>query len=164
MGTTGLKAAAYDPDDGNCLAEASIRLPVQTDSDGRREQIPGDVMDCLVSVFASLREQCGARWSEVSGLGLAAQGGSTLIVERDGGQPLTPLYLWNDFRCFEHIAEIQKEHPPEFWRAFSMRDEPGAGLGRIKWLQEKKPSLFEKQNRYDAQRRGCARRRFNLCR
>lgn len=148
LGTTGLKAAAYDPDDGNCLAEASVRLPVQTDSDGRREQIPGDIMDCLVSVFASLREQCGARWSEVSGLGLAAQGGSTLIVERDGGQPLTPLYLWNDFRCFEHIAQIQKEHPPEFWRAFSMRDEPGAGLGRIKWLQEKDPALFGKQNRY----------------
>ena len=147
MGTTGLKAAAYDPDDGSCLAEASVRLPVQTDSDGRREQIPGDLMDCLVSVFTSLREQCGQRWSEVAGIGLAAQGGSTLIVERDSGQPLTPMYLWNDFRCFEHIAEIQKEHPPEFWRSFSMRDEPGAGLGRIKWLQEKDPSLFKKQNR-----------------
>jgi sugar (pentulose or hexulose) kinase len=148
LGTTGLKAAAYDPDDGSCLAKASVRLPVQTDSEGRREQIPDDVMDCLVSVFASLREQTGARWAEVSGLGLAAQGGSTLIVERDSGQPLSPMYLWNDFRCFEHIARIQKEQPPEFWRSFSMRDEPGAGLGRILWLQEKDPSLFDKQNRY----------------
>ena len=40
LGTTGLKAAAYDPDDGNCLAEASVRLPVQTDSDGRRDLGP----------------------------------------------------------------------------------------------------------------------------
>lgn len=148
LGTTGLKAAAYDPEDGRCLAEASVRLPVQADSDGRREQIPLEVLDCLESVLASLREQTGPRWSEVAGLGLAAQGGSTLIVERESGRPLSPLYLWNDFRCFEHIARIQKEHPPEFWRSFSQRDEPGAGLGRIQWLQETTPSLFKKENRY----------------
>ncbi len=148
LGTTGLKAAAYDPDGGRCLAEAYVRLPVQTDSDGRREQIPDDVLDSLESVFASLREQTGERWAEVSGVGLAAQGGSTLIVERDGGRPLSPMYLWNDFRCFPQVAQLQKEHPPEFWRSFSLRDEPGAGLGRIQWLREKDPSLFEKQNRY----------------
>ncbi len=148
LGTTGLKAAAYDPADGNCLAEASVRLPVQTDSEGRREQIPGDVLDSLESVFSSLREQTGPRWAEVSGLGLAAQGGSTLIVERDTGRPLSPMYLWNDFRCFSFVTQLQDEFPPEFWRSFSKRDEPGVGLGRIQWLQKKDPSLFEKQNRY----------------
>jgi sugar (pentulose or hexulose) kinase len=145
LGTTGLKAAAYDPDGGNCLAEASVRLPVETDCDGRREQTPDDVLASLDSVFASLREQTGQRWAEVSGLGLAAQGGSTLVVERDSGRPLSPMYLWNDFRCIPHVAQLQKEHPPEFWRSFSMRDEPGVGLGRIQWLREKDPSLFEKR-------------------
>ena len=146
IGTTGLKAGAYDTDDGNCLAEASERLSVQTDPSGRREQLPSDVLDSLESVLTSLSEQCGDRWSEVEGFGVAAQGGSMLIVDRESGRPLSPMYLWNDFRCFEHIAEIEKKHSPEFWRSFSMRDEPGAGLGRIKWLQEKDPSLFNKQN------------------
>ena len=148
LGTTGLKAAAYDPDDGSCLAQASVRLPVQTDSDGRREQEPDAVLASLESVFASLREQTGSRWADVSGIGLAAQGGSTLIVERDSGRPLSPMVLWNDFRCFPYVAQLQKENPPEFWRSFSMRDEPGVGLGRIQWLREQDPSLFGKQNLY----------------
>lgn len=147
LGTTGLKAAVYDPS-GKCIAQSSARLPLQTGADGRREQDPEAVISSLESVFAALREKTGPRWTEVSGIGLAAQGGSTLIAESGSGRCLSPMYLWNDFRCFSFFARLKEQYPPEFWRSFSKRDEPGVGLGRIQWLREQSPDLFAKKNLY----------------
>jgi gluconokinase len=149
LGTTSLKAGAYDPLSGRCLAEASARLQVQTDGTGRREQEPMSILASLESVLARLRKRTGrSRWASVSGLGLAAQGGSTLIAVRESGRPLTPMYLWNDLRCFPWFARIRDSRPPRFWRSFSLRNEPGMGLGRIAWLREREPHLFDSDGIY----------------
>ena len=147
LGTTGLKAAVYDLS-GKCLALSSARLPLQTGADGRREQDPEAVLSSLESVFTALREKTGSRWAEVSGIGLAAQGGSTLMVERDSGRCLSPMYLWNDFRCLPFFVRLKEQYPPEFWRSFSLRDDPGVGLARIQWMREQNPDLFAKGNLY----------------
>ena len=147
LGTTGLKAGAYDPDSGRCLAEASVRLWVQTDATGRREQEPTSVLESLATVITRLRKRVSRRrWATVWGLSLAAQGGSTLIATRESGCPLTPIYLWNDLRCFAWFARIRDSRPPSFWRSFSLRDEPGMGLGRMAWLREREPHLFNSGN------------------
>jgi xylulokinase len=148
LGTTGLKAAVYDPESGKCFAQASARLPLETASDGRREQNSDEIISLLERVFATLRKKTGTLWADVKGVGLASQGGSTLIVERKTGRPLSPMYLWNDFRCFPFFARLKQQHPVEFWRSFSKRDEPGFGLGRIQWLREKNPELLTEQNMY----------------
>jgi sugar (pentulose or hexulose) kinase len=149
LGTTGLKAAIYDPASGHCLAEAACRLPIQTDGEeGRREQSPEDLLAALTTVLAELREKTGPGWRAVSGIGLATQGGSTLIVNRSSGQPQTPIYLWNDFRCFDHYVRVRNQRPTSFWSSFSMRDDPGVGLGRVLWLKERRPELFGAQYLY----------------
>ncbi len=149
LGTTGLKAAAYEPDSGRCLAEAACRLPIQTEGEeGTREQNPDMLLGALAAVCAELRQKTGARWARVAGLGLAAQGGSTLIVQRGDGRPLTPIYLWNDYRCFAHYLRVRGQQPAAFWSAFSLRDDPGVGLGRVLWLRERQPDLFGAQNLY----------------
>ena len=85
VGTTVLKAAAFDARSGAPLASANRRLTVRTASGGVREQSVVSLDRALTSVLRDLHGQLGSAWRCVSGIGLAAQGGSTIIADRRTG-------------------------------------------------------------------------------
>jgi sugar (pentulose or hexulose) kinase len=143
IGSTSLKAAAFDARRGWLLAQAEHRLPLDVDETGRREQDPAALIRALSATTTSLRRQVGDRWRRVRGIGLATQGGSTILVNRKTGTPATPMILWNDTRAFGHFHKIAAQFPPRWWRAFSLRDEPGMGLARALWMREQWPRLFK---------------------
>ncbi len=143
IGSTALKAAAFDARRGRLLAQTEQRLPLEVDETGRREQDPAALIQALCAAAGSLRHQVANRWNSVQGIGLAAQGGSTILVNRQTGAPATPMFLWNDTRAFGHLHKIAAKLPPRWWRAFSLRDEPGMGLARARWLREQWPKLFK---------------------
>ncbi len=147
-GTTVLKAAAFDGITGLLLASAARRLDVSVGRDGRREQGARDLIRALGSVIGSLRRGLGSRRKGIAGIGLAAQGGSMLIADRRSGRALTPLVLWNDARAFAHLPRLTARRPPAWWRAFSLRDEPGMGLARLLWLKGTRPELIHGRNIY----------------
>lgn len=142
IGSSALKAAAYELRRARLIAHVSVALPLRTDATGRREQAADDLLGALTAALAELRRRCGRRWSSLQGIGLAAQGGSTLVVDRTSGRPRSPLILWNDTRAFGHFHQLAAEFPPRWWRAFSLRDEPAMGLARACWLRERAPRLF----------------------
>lgn len=143
IGSTSLKAAAFDARRGRLLAQNEQRLALEVDETGKREQDPAALIRALGAAAGSLRHQVADRWNNVRGIGLAAQGGSTILVNRKTGAPATPMFLWNDTRAFGHFHKIAAQFPPRWWRAFSLRDEPGMGLARAQWMREKWPRLFK---------------------
>jgi xylulokinase len=148
IGTTILKAAVFDPQSGKLVAHASRKLAVDVDSSGKREQVPGDILRALETTLSKIRREIGSDWNRISGIGLATQGGSTFISDRDSGEALTPMALWNDTRAFSHYHTIAASKPARYWRSFSLRDEPGMGLARIEWLKERTPDLLNEKNLY----------------
>ena len=143
IGSTSLKAAAFDARRGRLLAQTAQRLVLVLDETGKREQDPAALIQALCAAAGSLRHQVADRWNNVKGIGLAAQGGSTILVNRQTGAPATPMFLWNDTRAFGHFHKIAAKLPPRWWRAFSLRDEPGMSLARAQWLREQSPRLFK---------------------
>lgn len=148
VGTTVLKAGLFDPADGKCLAFQTCRLPLLKGDPEAREQDPKVLLRLLDQTLSHLKKQVGSVWAEVCGIGLATQGGSTLIVDRATGAPKTPLILWNDPRAFDEFRRIRESHPPEYWCSFSLRDEPGMGLARLAGLRKTSPELFTEGNLY----------------
>lgn len=148
LGTTVLKAIAVAAEDGALLAQASQRLPLTVLPDGTREQVPAAVDAALTQVLGALRAALGARWQAVTGVGLSAQGGSTIIVDRETGEPHTEMILWNDARAFPDLRQLMEEHDADYWRDFSLRDEPGVGLARLRWLRRTNPALLNERNLY----------------
>jgi sugar (pentulose or hexulose) kinase len=142
IGSTSLKAAVFESRRGRLLAQAGTRLVLATDASGKREQNPSAILGALRRVAGELRRQVGRRWVGIRGIGLAAQGGSSILVDRASGVPVTALFLWNDTRAMTHFHALAATHPANWWRAFSMRDEPGMGLARAQWLRESRPDLF----------------------
>ena len=82
VGTTLLKAAVLDAKSGAVVASASVALAVRSESDGTREQDPGALDRALRRTIGSLRRQLGGSWRRITAAGLAAQGGSALLVDR----------------------------------------------------------------------------------
>ena len=117
-------------------------------ADGRREQSAGGLSRALRDVLSELCRELGPSWARIGGIGLAAQGGSMAIVDRETGRPRTPLVLWNDARAFRHLGRVTAGRPPAWWRAFSLRDEPGMGLARLEWVRETRPELLVPGNLY----------------
>lgn len=148
IGTTVLKVAVYNRRTGRLVSGCSRPIETTLTPDGGREQNPQFLSALLMNAMAQVREASGRNWRAISGIGLASQGGSTLIVRRQTGEPLTPLVLWNDPRAFPQLHKICSGHKPAFWRSFSLRDEPGMGLARIEWLRERDPDLLDDSNLY----------------
>jgi sugar (pentulose or hexulose) kinase len=143
IGTTVLKAAAFDRESGVLRASASRRLPVDDAADGKREQSLAEVDRALDEVMAELRAALGAGWGSVAGVGLAAQGGSTIIAERGTGRARTPMVLWNDSRAYPYLERLIAAHPPRFWQSYSLSEMPGFGLARLLQMREAAPEWLQ---------------------
>jgi len=148
VGTTALKVAAFESVSGRVLGQAVRTLPVRVETDGTREQDAAAIDRALGLSFRSVARQCGRAWARVAGIGLAAQGGSTLIAERQTGKPLMPLMLWNDSRSAAQQRQIADLKSTAYWRRLSWRDVPGAGLGKMRWLAQSRPKLFRDDTIY----------------
>ncbi|MCF6284221.1 MAG: hypothetical protein L3K26_03415, partial [Candidatus Hydrogenedentes bacterium] len=147
LGTTALKVAAFDPKTGKMLHGVEKRLPLGLDSDGWREQSPAAVVRALRSAIGQLGKTLGGL-KKVTGMALAAQGGSTIIADRETGDAHAPMILWNDARAFSQFQELAASKPARYWRTRTLRDEPGMGLARIAWLREHAPELLDDCNLY----------------
>ena len=148
LGTTVLKAGAIDRRTGRVLAVAEQRLPVRAVADGTREQKLPDLNRGFDAVLARLRRQLGQRWQAVAGIGLAAQGGSFAICNRQTGAALTPLRLWSDQRPGRLVPQVAALRPVAYWQELALNTGPGWGLARMLWLREQNPQLFAGENIY----------------
>jgi sugar (pentulose or hexulose) kinase len=142
LGTTVLKVAVFDARTGVALGSATRRLPVALTPDGGREQTLGDVDHAVDRAIRGLRIAMGGAWRGVEGIGLAAQGGSTIVAEAGSGRALTPMVLWNDGRAYPKLGAIAARKTASFWRKVALRDGPGMGLARVEWLREREPDLL----------------------
>ena len=146
LGTTVLKACVFDARTGAMLGQAARRLKVRSSPDGGREQNLGAISRAFRDVVRELRDQLGSAWHNVAGIGLAAQGGSSIIADRATGKAHTPMILWNDGRTQAHVARLAARTSKSYWRKYVLRDVPPAGLGRLLWLKETRPELFDEEN------------------
>ncbi|HUS47287.1 MAG TPA: FGGY family carbohydrate kinase [Phycisphaerae bacterium] len=148
LGTTVLKAAVLSARSGKTLGAASVRLPVRCGGDGMREQDLDRVDAAVAAAAGRLRRRLGRAWARIAGIGLAAQGGSAIIVDAATGKAHTSMQLWNDSRPMKLLDEIAARRPRAYWKRLSCLDAPGAGLARIEWLRRRRPGLFRQGNLY----------------
>jgi len=142
LGTTALKMGAFDARTGRVLGQSGRRLPVHVTAGGGREQSLRAIDRAINGAMAELRADLAEAWCAVTGVGVAAQGGSSILCERLSGKARTPMFLWNDGRAYPWVQRIAERVPECFWRDFVLHDMPPTGLGRVQWLKETCPDLF----------------------
>jgi glycerol kinase len=104
-GTTAVKAVLYD-DALTPLREARRRKRSTHPHPGWVEQDPVEILDAVVDAVAELLADTPG---EVAGCGLDHQGESVLAWDRDTGEPLSPVVVWQDKRQAELLKELDEE-------------------------------------------------------
>jgi glycerol kinase len=92
QGTSQTTALILD-DDGQVVAQRSVRLPVRFPQPGWVEQDPWDILRTVREAAQPLAEAF-----PVAALGFDNQGETFLLWDRRTGQPLTPAIVWQDQR------------------------------------------------------------------
>lgn len=146
LGTTVLKICAFDAKSGKLRGQANKKLSVRSLPGGGREIQLGSLDRAFREVVSVVREQCGKKFWNAVGIGLAAQGGSAIIADRKSGKVLTPMYLWTDARAQTDTDDLAGRCSTQTWRRFLLSDLPPMGLGRLQWLQNRHAALFHDEN------------------
>ncbi len=146
LGTTDLKICIVGARQQSIRAQVVRRLPVRCSENGGREQSLEKLDRAFRESIGELKNQLGDDWKKIQGIGVAAQAGSTIIADRRSGKAITPMILWNDGRAHERIHRLSLLKPRSFWRKHTLLEMPPAGLGRLLWLKESRPELFDEKN------------------
>jgi len=135
-GTTGVKAGLFELD-LTPVALARRSVPVSHPRPGWVEQDPELILEAVVEAVAEVLADSEGR--EVLAAGLDHQGESVMAWDAQGGQPLSPVIVWQDKRQEELLRRIS----PAVEERSGLPLDPYFSAGKIAWLLAKDSSLAE---------------------
>jgi glycerol kinase len=130
-GTTGVKAALFD-ERLQPVAEARRDKVNRHPREGWVEQDGVEVLDAVVGAIAELLEDPPG---EVVACGLDHQGESVLAWDAEGGEPLSPIVVWQDKRSQEVLDRLG-EHEDEAKERSGLPFDPYFSAAKLAWLLE----------------------------
>jgi xylulokinase len=138
VGTTGLKAVAISPEDGEVLAKVERGYELSTPHPGWAEQDPEDWWHAAEDALARLGVP------SVAGIGLAGQMHGLVALDADE-RVLRPAILWNDQRTAAECAEIEERIGLDRLIALTgNRALTGFTAPKLLWLRNHEPEVFER--------------------
>ncbi len=130
IGTTTIKAAAYDPEIGRVVALAARPTPTDHPVPGLSEHAPEALWE---TVCACLRELAAAlSGRQIAGLAIASLAEAGVLLDA-AGQPLAPIIAWYDCRSEPQAAWLDRQIPEVELHAITGQ-RAGASFGVCKWL------------------------------
>ncbi len=148
VGTSGCKAILVDCA-GAVVGSDLQEYPLSTPRPGWSEQDPADWWEAAQAGLRRLIEASGVAPDAVLGIGLSGQMHGLVAMDGDG-RVLRPAILWNDQRTAPQCEEIHAAAGgvPELLKLTNNRMLPGYTGGKIVWLREEEPLLYEKARRF----------------
>ncbi|MBW2058322.1 MAG: xylulokinase [Deltaproteobacteria bacterium] len=143
IGTSTCKALLVDHE-GNVVARESEENPLSTPQPGWSEQDPEDWWQAVRVTIQRLLKRLD-RAAEIKAIGLSGQMHGLVALGRDG-VPLRPCILWNDQRTEKQCEEIHQKAGgvDGLLKLTNNRMLPGYTGGKIIWVRQHEPRLYEK--------------------
>ena len=130
QGTSGTKALVVGPD-GEVLGVAECPVHPIATGDGAVEQDPAEL---LASVIASGRAAIASAGVVVHAVGLANQGETVLVWDRETGEPLTTALSWQDRRATS-VTERLEAHRDRLGEITGLPLDPYFSAPKMAWLR-----------------------------
>jgi glycerol kinase len=108
QGTTSSRAIGFDTD-GRVLAVAQQEFPQIYPNDGWVEHAPNAIWETTVAVCGQVLEQITAAGHEPAGIGITNQRETTVVWERDSGEPVYNAIVWQDRRTAPRCAQLRAD-------------------------------------------------------
>ncbi len=107
VGTTGTRAVIYDHET-NVVIEEYTELPQVFPKPGWTEQDPVVIYERCVDVTQKALAKAGVKASQVAALGIATQRATSVLWDRNTGEPVYNFITWQDTRMSDECERINR--------------------------------------------------------
>lgn len=144
VGTSGCKTIIID-ELGRVVASVIEEYPLYTPNPGWAEQEPEDWWKAAVEGIKKILPKSGVDKSLIKGIGLSAQMHGLVVLDNKN-RVLRRAFLWNDQRTIKQCNEILDivGGEKELLKYTNNNMLPGYTGGKILWLRENEPEIYEK--------------------
>lgn len=139
LGTTGVRFVVFDREVRE-VASAYRELPLAYPKPGWVEQDPEGMVEATLKVISEALGRGGIHPEGLSAIGIANQRETTIVWDRETGEPLAPAIVWQDRRTAPRCQELTGRR--EFIRKRTgLTPDPYFSATKLEWLLENVPDL-----------------------
>lgn len=131
QGTTSSRAMVFD-EKGAVVAKAQREFPQHFPESGWVEHDPEDIWQSVLAVCREAIHHSKVA-PQIQALGLTNQRETTVIWDRQTGQPIYPAIVWQDRRTAETCARL-KDHESEVQKKTGLLMDPYFSASKIAWI------------------------------
>jgi len=145
LGTTGVKAALFDADNGQTMTSAFFEYPLYHPQPGWAEQLPEDWWRATIAAIRAClegAERRGIMATDVRGVGLSGQMHGVVLLDEQS-MVLRPCIIWADQRsepqCRWMTERVGAERLIDYVSNPAL---PGFSAPKALWVRDNEPEIF----------------------
>ncbi len=136
QGTTSSRAILFDPE-GNPAATGRRELAQSFPGPGRVEHAPEEIWKGTLASCREALSASDAEISQVAAVGITNQRETTVLWDRESGEPVHPAIVWQDRRTADRCRELREAgHEEEIRARTGLLLDPYFSATKLEWLLE----------------------------
>jgi glycerol kinase len=122
------------------LATASRPLASSFPAAGRVEHDAAEILSSVLGALQDAVGQAAVSWTDVAGIGLAAQTETFVVWDRVTGRAVYPAISWRDSRAAGFCEQLRADgHEPAIRASTGLPLEPAFSASKLRWLLDEIP-------------------------
>ncbi|UYG06125.1 glycerol kinase GlpK [Halomonas sp. M4R1S46] len=147
QGTTSSRAILFDRD-GHSIATAQREFPQQFPADGWVEHDPEAIWDSVVATCREVIAHPGVGLEAIAGIGITNQRETTLLWDRQTGEPLHNAIVWQDRRTADRCQALREAgHTGLVQARTGLLIDPYFSATKLAWLLDNVEGARERAER-----------------
>ncbi len=140
QGTTSSRAIIFDQK-GSVVGAAQQEFPQIYPEPGWVEHDPNDIWESQLSVAREVLQTCGLLCDDIRAIGIANQRETTVVWDRDTGEPVHPAIVWQDRRTAGDCDQMRSAgYADVFQERTGLMLDPYFSGTKIKWILDHVPN------------------------
>jgi len=148
IGTTGVRAVAYQPD-GRSASAAAREYPLNSPQAGWAEQDPEEIMASALHVLRELSCALDQSGNRPDGVAISSAFHTFLAYDKEW-RPITQLMTWADTRSQRAVQDLKRTFAevPGVYRRTGCPLSPVYPMTKIAWMRGERPEMFARTARF----------------
>ncbi len=139
QGTTSTRAMLFD-DAMQVVSTAQLEFQQYFPQAGWVEHDPEEIWSTTVQVCRTVMNENGVTADDIAGLGITNQRETTVVWDRDTGEPVHNAIVWQDRRTADFCKALREDgHEPEITATTGLLLDPYFSGTKVKWILDAVP-------------------------
>ena len=149
QGSSSSRCVVFDGE-GGPIAVASRPLASAFPAPGRVEHDAEEIAAGVLAAIGEALERAGVAWSDIAGIGIAAQTETFVVWDPATGRPVYPAISWRDTRAADACDRLrQTGHEQAVRSRTGLPLEPAFSATKLRWLLDELPEASRAAARGD---------------